>query len=142
MAQVRSPVFILRMPVILAALLLVQVTALLVVMWRLAPGRTRRPPETPVLTPHGATTVSVIVATLNEAHRIQPCLDGLMAQVDPLLEVLIVDSRSSDGTRALVSAAATRDPRIQLLTDDPLPPGWVGKVWALETGRLRARGEW
>jgi dolichol-phosphate mannosyltransferase len=29
-----------------------------------------------------------------------------------------------------------------LLTDDPLPEGWVGKVWALETGLRHARGEW
>ncbi len=124
------------------ALLALQVVLLLVLLARLMPGRTRRPPVQPVLAPRRDTTVSVIVATLNEAQRIAPCLEGLMLQTDPMLEVLVVDSRSTDGTRELVEAAARRDPRIRLITDDPLPEGWVGKVWALETGFRHARGEW
>ncbi|MBY0492246.1 MAG: glycosyltransferase [Gemmatimonadaceae bacterium] len=124
------------------ALLAVQVPLLLVLLARLMPGRNRRPPIAPRTTPRRDTTVSVIVATLNEARRIGPCLEGLMQQQEPLLEVLVVDSRSTDGTRELVEAAAARDPRIRLITDDPLPAGWVGKVWALETGLREARGEW
>lgn len=123
-------------------LLGVQVLLLLVLLARLMPGRTRRPPVRPVLAPRTETTVTVVVATLNEAARIQPCLDGLMAQTAPMLEVLVVDSRSTDGTRELVTAASARDPRIRLLTDEPLPEGWVGKVWALETGLRQARGDW
>ncbi len=123
-------------------LLAVQVPMLLLLLARLMPGRTRRPPIAPRLTPRTDTTVTVIVATLNEAKRIGPCLEGLMAQTAPMLEVLIVDSRSTDGTRELVEAAAARDPRIHLVTDEPLPAGWVGKVWALETGLRRAKGEW
>jgi dolichol-phosphate mannosyltransferase len=123
-------------------LLGVQVVLLLILLSRLMPGRTRRPPVRPVLTPRTNTSVTVVVATLNEAARIQPCLDGLMAQTEPMLEVLVVDSRSTDGTRELVAAASARDPRIRLLTDEPLPDGWVGKVWALETGLRHARGDW
>jgi dolichol-phosphate mannosyltransferase len=111
-------------------------------LWRLLPGRTRRPPIEPRTTPRTDTSVSVIVATLNEAHRIGPCLEGLMQQPAPLQEILVVDSRSTDGTRELVLEAATRDPRVRLITDDPLPPGWVGKVWALETGLRLAKSEW
>ncbi len=127
---------------LLFTLLTVQAGLLVVLLVRLMPGRTRRPPVQPASVPLEHTTVSVIVATLNEAHRIQPCLDGLMAQAAPMLEVLVVDSRSTDGTRERVEAAAARDPRIRLITDDPLPEGWVGKVWALETGLRHARGEW
>lgn len=126
----------------LLALLVVQAPLLLVLLARLWPGRRRHPPVAPRMAPRDDTTVSVIVATLNEAHRIERCLAGLTQQVAPLLEVLVVDSRSNDGTREMVEAAAVRDPRIRLLTDDPLPPGWVGKVWALETGRRAARGTW
>ena len=123
-------------------LLVVQVPMLLLLLARLMPGRTRRPPIAPRLTPRTDTTVTVIVATLNEAKRIGPCLEGLMAQTAPMLEVLIVDSRSTDGTRELVEASAARDPRIRLVTDDPLPTGWVGKVWALESGLRQAKGDW
>ena len=123
-------------------LLAVQVPLLLLLLVRLMPGRTRRPPIAPRLTPRTDTTVTVVVATLNEAKRIGPCLEGLMAQTEPMLEVLIVDSRSTDGTRELVEAASARDPRIRLVTDDPLPAGWVGKVWALETGLRQAKGDW
>ncbi|MEI6740091.1 MAG: glycosyltransferase family 2 protein [Gemmatimonadaceae bacterium] len=128
--------------VILLPLLVVQTVMLVVLTLRLLPGRTRRPPVAPRPNATTLESVTVVVASLNEAKRIQPCLDGLMAQTAPLLEVLVVDSRSTDGTRELVEAAAARDPRIRLLTDDPLPDGWVGKVWALETGLREARGEW
>ena len=125
-----------------ACWLAVQGVALLLVLSRLMPGRVRRPPVRARHAPRTDTTVTVVVASLNEAARIGPCLVGLQAQLAPLLEVLVVDSRSTDGTRELVQAAGVADPRIQLLTDDPLPRGWVGKVWALETGLRHARGEW
>ncbi|MDF1503985.1 glycosyltransferase family 2 protein [Roseisolibacter sp. H3M3-2] len=125
-----------------ALLLAAQGAAAARVAWRLLPGRTRAAPVEPRPLGRRDTTVSVIVATLNEAARIGPCLDGLRAQGAPMLEALVVDSRSTDGTRALVEAAAATDPRLRLLTDAPLPDGWVGKVWALETGLRHARGEW
>lgn len=123
-------------------LLGVQVWLLLVLLVRLMPGYSRRPPIAPRRSPRTDTTVTVMVTTLNEVHRVGPCLEGLMQQQEPLLEVLVVDSRSTDGTRELVEAASRRDPRIRLVTDDPLPPGWVGKVWALENGLREAKGDW
>ena len=86
--------------------------------------------------------MSVIVPTLNEASRLEPCLEGLSRQRAPLTEIIVVDSGSTDGTRALVLAAAANDSRIALEQDPPLPAGWVGKVWALQHGLSRARGEW
>ena len=86
--------------------------------------------------------MSVVVATLDEARRVQPCLDGLIAQGSIVREILVVDSGSQDGTAELIRAAATRDPRIRLLHDPPLPEGWVGKVWALQHGLGEARGDW
>ncbi|MBI3790390.1 MAG: glycosyltransferase [Gemmatimonadetes bacterium] len=120
-----------------------QSLALLVLLKRLAPGRRRRPPVPPLGDAQApATTVTILVATLNEARRIGPCLEGLTAQGALVREILVVDSRSTDGTRGLVEDAARRDPRIRLLTDDPLPADWVGKVWALQHGLAHATGEW
>jgi dolichol-phosphate mannosyltransferase len=48
----------------------------------------------------------------------------------------VVDSRSQDGTPDLVKAAAATDPRFRVMTDDPLPSGWVGRPWALHNGFL------
>jgi dolichol-phosphate mannosyltransferase len=134
---------------LLLALAATQAAAGARVLGRLLPGRRRAPPVTPLTDPadprqalvRGA-SVSVIVAALNEAHRIGPCLAGLTAQGPEVCEILVVDSRSTDGTRALVEAAAAADPRIRLLTDPPLESGWVGKVWALEHGRRAATGRW
>jgi dolichol-phosphate mannosyltransferase len=88
--------------------------------------------------------VSVVVPTLNEAQRIKPCLTGLSRQSYEVREILVVDSRSQDGTPDLVKAVAAIDPRFRLLTDDPLPEGWVGRPWALHTGFLASASgsEW
>ena len=127
----------------LLALAVLQGLCLALLIARLLPGRRRRPPVEP-RPQSGALDgdVSVIVATLDEARRVQPCLDGLSAQGTVVREILVVDSGSTDGTAELVRAAAARDPRIALLNDPPLPDGWVGKVWALQHGLAHARGEW
>jgi dolichol-phosphate mannosyltransferase len=78
--------------------------------------------------------VSVIVPTLNEADRIAPCLAGLSRQTYELREVVVVDSRSTDGTGAIVAAQSKTDPRFRVITDDPLPADWVGRPWALDYG--------
>ena len=127
----------------IALLTLVQAIALGVLLARLLPGRRRRPPVAPRPDASRADgDVSVVVAALDEAHRIRPCLDGLVAQGSVVREILVVDSGSVDGTQDVVRAAAARDPRIVLLRDPPLPSGWVGKVWALQHGLAHARGEW
>jgi dolichol-phosphate mannosyltransferase len=88
------------------------------------------------------TGVSVIVPTLNEAARVGPCLAGLSRQGAPLVEVIVVDSGSEDGTADLVAEFARRDARFRLERDPPLPAGWIGKVWALQHGLSVASGEW
>jgi dolichol-phosphate mannosyltransferase len=119
-----------------------QCLAFIVLLVRLAPGARRAPPIPPL--PEGLcdTTVTVILPTLNEAARIGPCLAGLARQGPPLTEILVVDSDSTDRTRGIVRAAAAADARIRLLTDPPLPDGWIGKVWALQHGLGFAAGEW
>jgi dolichol-phosphate mannosyltransferase len=119
-----------------------QGAALALLLVRLLPGRRRRPPVEPRSIAPPGVSVSVIVATLNEARRIGPCLERLAAQGPVVREILVVDSGSTDGTTELVQRAAQRDPRFRLLRDDPLPAGWVGKVWALEHGLRHASGEW
>ena len=116
-------------------ILLTQGTATLILLSRLVKGAVRRPPLLPEkVSADMVGKVTVVVPTLNEVERISPCLTGLSQQTSEVREILIVDSQSQDGTREKVYAIAEQDPRFQLLTDDPLPTGWVGRPWALNYG--------
>lgn len=128
------------------SLLVMQVPMLAVLLARLLPSLRRPsplPPGQPGI-PLQPGLVSVLLPTLNEAERIDPCLEGLHQQGSVLREVLVVDSRSQDGTPEKVLQMAKRDPRFRLVTDDPLPNGWVGRPWALHYGFLQSdpASEW
>lgn len=81
--------------------------------------------------------VSAIIAARNEETDLGPCLDSLLAQDYPDLEVIVVDGRSTDQTREIARARA---PRVRLLDEPPLPAGWVGKSWACDVGAKAASG--
>jgi dolichol-phosphate mannosyltransferase len=126
-------------------LLLIQVPATAILLSRLLKGPGRHPPIEPQQpTPELLGSVSVIVPTLNEALRISPLLESLSRQSYELREIIVVDSNSQDGTPDLVKLAIQQDPRFRLMTDDPLPPGWVGRPWALHNGFLHSSeaSEW
>lgn len=103
------------------------------VLARLGRGRVRRAPLAPGATVGG--TVSVVIPARDEAERIGPCLDGLLADPD-VLEVVVVDDGSTDGT---ADVAAARGARV-VVAGEP-PAGWVGKPWALQRGLEEARGD-
>lgn len=85
--------------------------------------------------------VSAIVPARNEEAVIGACVRSL-AQQKEILEILVVDDQSTDGTGLIVQELATADPRIRLLQLDALPTGWVGKNNALWQGAREAKGEW
>lgn len=126
-------------------LLLIQIPAVAILFSRLlqGPGR-QRPLEAQPPTPDLLGQVSIVVPTLNEAARIDPCLEGLTRQSYEVREIIVVDSRSQDGTIDRVKLAQETDPRLRLITDDPLPSGWVGRPWALHSGFLHSSegSEW
>lgn len=120
-------------------LLLIQLPATAILLSRLLTGPSRHPPITPQNpTPELLGSVSVIIPTLNEALRINPLLAGLSRQSYEVREIIVVDSKSQDGTPELVKAAQQKDPRFRLMNDDPLPPSWVGRPWALHNGFLHS----
>jgi len=120
---------------ILGVLFFTQVVFLIKVLIPLLKAINRQPP----ILPHQPISkntgkISVIIPTLNEAKRIKPCLEGIINQGPEVREILIVDSNSNDGTREIVKEYNKKDARIKLLTDDPLPAGWIGRPWALHFG--------
>lgn len=127
------------------AFLAIQLPAIAILLSRLLRGPSRHPPLEPsTATPNQLGSVSIVVPTLNEALRIGPCLAGLSQQSYEVREILVVDSQSEDGTPELVKAAQQGDPRFRVITDDPLPSGWVGRPWALHTGFCHSseQSEW
>ena len=126
-------------------LLLIQLPATAILLSRLVKGPSRLPPIAPKNpTPELLGAVSVVIPTLNEALRISPLLDAISRQSYEVREIIVVDSKSGDGTPELVKAAQQKDPRFRLMTDDPLPTGWVGRPWALHFGFLHTSegSEW
>jgi len=74
--------------------------------------------------------VTVLIPARNEADVIGATLAGLQQQGNGL-RVFVIDDQSSDATAQ--HAAAYPDTRV--ISGQPLPEGWVGKLWALEQGK-------
>ena len=68
-------------------------------------------------------SVSVVIAARNEAEHITGCLNAIIAQkYDPrLVEIIVVDDRSTDRTSDLVGRLADRHPTIRLLSISVVP---------------------
>ena len=89
--------------------------------------------------------VVAIVPARNEADVIGQAMASLLRQDYPgSLTVILVDDHSDDGTaEAAVAAAGTtpRPERLQIREARDLPPGWLGKPWALSEGLRQADAE-
>jgi dolichol-phosphate mannosyltransferase len=82
--------------------------------------------------------VAVIVPVLDEADRLELCLDGLIRQGSEVREIVVVDGGSHDGTQELVHAYSARDGRVRLVDASPVPPDWNGKAWGVQVGLEQA----
>ncbi len=86
--------------------------------------------------------ISVMIPARNEALNIKMCLDSLVNQDYPNLEILVLDDNSSDNTAEIVSKMAETDNRIHLYRGEKLPPDWAGKPFACYQLARKARGDW
>jgi hopene-associated glycosyltransferase HpnB len=82
--------------------------------------------------------VAAVVPARDEEETIEAVLESLLTQDYPgPLSVTLVDDRSSDRTAALAAAVGARHAgraTLSILPGTPLPPGWSGKLWALNQG--------
>lgn len=92
--------------------------------------------------PSSAPLVSIVVPCRNEERNLAPCLESLVAQTYPSLELIVVDDESRDGTAAVIDEFVARDRRVTAVAGKPLPHGWTGKNHAIHQGVGRAKGEW
>jgi glycosyl transferase family 2 len=82
------------------------------------------PPPTEI-----ADKVAILLPLRNEADRVRPCLESLLAQRGvPDLTIFVLDDGSTDGTPEVVTSVA--GDKVRLLTGAALPAGWLGKPHA------------
>ena len=80
--------------------------------------------------------VVAVIAARDEADVIARCIGSLLAQDYPrAFPIILVDDNSSDATAAVARQAAADAPdRLIVVEGQPMPDGWVGKVWAMAQG--------
>ena len=89
--------------------------------------------------------VVAIVPARDEEQTITRCVISLAKQnYAGDFSIVVVDDHSSDGTAELARKAAEESGAARKVTvhsAGELPPGWTGKVWAMNEGVAAARGK-
>src|SRR5438067_7991915 len=84
-----------------------------------------------------ASSVSIVIPTLNEEENIEPLISQITACAVPFLEILFVDDHSTDNTRGKIHDLARTQP-IRLIEQDGAELGLAG---AIMSGARAAQGE-
>ena len=104
--------------------------AIMLLPWR--PWGTREHMDSPEGSPDAdLSDITVLIPARNEAEVIGTTLSSLKAQGHDL-PIVMVDDRSTDGTVPVAQTFGMQNLRI--LSGEPVPADWSGKVWALEQG--------
>ena len=83
-----------------------------------------------------------LFAARDEEEKLPAALATLSALDYPRLEIIGVDDRSTDATGQILEQFAAKDERIWPVHVAELPPEWLGKPHALQTGFEQSTGEW
>lgn len=83
-------------------------------------------------------SVCAVIPARNEAKLLPMTLRSLLLQNYPgSVKLILVDDQSTDGTTTVAQGVAQsleKSQQLHNLCAEPLPPGWTGKLWALEQG--------
>src|SRR5262245_52974851 len=88
--------------------------------------------------PRSFPRVSVVIPARDEERGIEAAVASHLASGYPDLEVVVVDDRSTDRTRAILERLALGDPRLHIVAGVEPPEGWLGKPHALAEGAATA----
>jgi glycosyltransferase involved in cell wall biosynthesis len=87
--------------------------------------------------------VTILIPAKDEGERIRACIQSVLDQDYPNLEVITIDDRSTDNTGAVMDDIAARHARLKAFHNTVAPPpGWTGKNNALHQGQKHADGDW
>ena len=78
----------------------------------------------------GQPAVSVLIPARNEESNIAGACAAVLASEGVLLELVVLDDHSTDGTAAIL--AGITDKRLRVIAGPPLPSGWSGKQHACQ----------
>ena len=95
----------------------------------------------PPLDPRGTWRLSVVIPARNEAADLGRSLETVLRQQGVELEVIVINDHSTDRTGAIADLQAALDPRVTVIHDPELLPGWLGKSNAMQKGAARATGD-
>lgn len=85
--------------------------------------------------------VTAVVAARNEERDIEVALQSLLRLDYEPLEIIVIDDRSTDRTGEILDRLAAENSRLRVIHLTELPPGWLGKNYALDRGAQEASGE-
>ena len=86
--------------------------------------------------------VSVIVPLRNEAENISGLVNSLLSQnLLTNVEYLFLNDNSEDESYDLLISALSQHPNAKVFQGSPMPPGWIGKTWALQQLLEQSQGE-
>ncbi len=86
--------------------------------------------------------VSLIAPARNEERHIEAAVRSLTRLDYPNLEITIINDRSTDRTGEILESLSAEFPQLNVVHLSELPPGWLGKNYAMQLGADRSRGEW
>lgn len=92
--------------------------------------------------PANSPLISVCIPARNEERNIRTCVEAVLKQDYPNLEVIVLDDRSTDSTPQILADIASRDTRLRLIHGLELSSSWAGKPHALYQASASACGEW
>jgi len=86
----------------------------------------------------GAPRLTICIATRNRADFLGETLDGILAQLRPGVELLVVDGASTDGTPALLARYAAASPAVRVVRE----PANTGVDGGYDLAVGSAHGDW
>jgi chlorobactene glucosyltransferase len=102
-------------------------------------------PQSSSAPPSPLPRVSILLAARNEQETLPSTLDSLLKLDYPDFEIIVVDDDSDDRTGAIADEWARRHGaggKLRVIHNHHLPPGWRGKVHAMNLAAEVATGEW
>ncbi|WP_226582690.1 glycosyltransferase [Halobacillus litoralis] len=79
---------------------------------------------------------SIIIPARNEENNLKRLLPSLLSADSPGREIIVVDDHSEDLTMKTAEAYG-----VKVISNPPLPEGWMGKSWACYNGAKQANGK-